>query len=256
MSRWRGVSCVCIAFAAILARFAARPLRRRPSLREQLGRHAAAEEPAARRERHALAGIAAAHPRREPELLEPADRREIDCALEPAERERLVEPQPEEDALASLDGRRERLQLPRRRLATTQGGEVDREAWRRAPAATPDGRDSADPDPEVVPSAPVREVVPGPEIAAFCVLRVDAEVRGLVPAVAGAGDPSDDALEVVLHRLRLAGKLIPVGMCEASPGLRLELVAGEMLRLERERVAQVALEVGGALARDPIEEIQ
>src|SRR5205823_709896 len=97
MSRWRGVSCICIAFAAILARFAARPLRRRPSLREQLGRHAAAEEPTSRRQRDTLTGVAAARPRREPELLKPADRREIDCALEPAERERLVEPQPEED---------------------------------------------------------------------------------------------------------------------------------------------------------------
>jgi hypothetical protein len=45
-------------------------------------------------------------------------------------------------------------------------------------------------------------------------------------------------------------------MCEASPRLRLELVAGEVVRLERERVVEVAGEVGGALARDPVDEVE
>jgi hypothetical protein len=43
---------------------------------------------------------------------------------------------------------------------------------------------------------------------------------------------------------------------EARARLRLELVAGEVLRAERERLAQVGLEVGGALARDPVDEIE
>src|SRR4051794_4673003 len=45
-------------------------------------------------------------------------------------------------------------------------------------------------------------------------------------------------------------------MGEARPRLRLELVAGEMLRLEREGVSEVRFEVGGALARDPVDEIE
>ena len=43
---------------------------------------------------------------------------------------------------------------------------------------------------------------------------------------------------------------------EARTRLRLELVAREVLRLERERLGEVALEVGGALAGDPVEEIE
>ena len=83
-----------------------------------------------------------------------------------------------------------------------------------------------------------------------------AEVRRLVPAVAGPGQRLDDALEVALHRLGLTSELIPEGMCEARPRLGLELVAGEVLGLERDRLVEVALEVGGALARDPVDEIE
>ena len=83
-----------------------------------------------------------------------------------------------------------------------------------------------------------------------------AEVRRLVPAVAGTGQPCDDALEVVLHRVGLARQLSSPGMGEARPRLRLELVTGEVLRRERERVVQVGLEIGGALAGDPVDEVE
>jgi hypothetical protein len=45
-------------------------------------------------------------------------------------------------------------------------------------------------------------------------------------------------------------------MCEARPGLGLELVAREVLRPEGDRLAEVALEVGGLLARDPVDEVE
>ena len=83
-----------------------------------------------------------------------------------------------------------------------------------------------------------------------------AEVRRLVPAVTGSGQPRDDPLEVVLHRVGLACELSSPGVGEARPRLRLELVAGQVLRLERERVAEVRLQIGGALAGDPVDEIE
>ena len=43
---------------------------------------------------------------------------------------------------------------------------------------------------------------------------------------------------------------------EARARLGLELVAGEVLRPERERLVEIAVEVGGALARDPVDEIE
>ena len=45
-------------------------------------------------------------------------------------------------------------------------------------------------------------------------------------------------------------------MCEARPGLGLELVAGQVLRLQGERRLQVALQVGGALAGDSVDEVE
>ena len=66
----------------------------------------------------------------------------------------------------------------------------------------------------------------------------------------------DDALEVVLHRVGLPAELLSPGMGEARSRLRLELVAGEVLRLEREGVAEVGLEIGGALAGNPVDEIE
>ena len=43
---------------------------------------------------------------------------------------------------------------------------------------------------------------------------------------------------------------------ETRARLRLELVAREMLGLESEGVREIRLQVGGALARDPVEQIE
>ena len=86
--------------------------------------------------------------------------------------------------------------------------------------------------------------------------RGTAEVGRLVPAVAGSDERLDNALEVALHRLRLATKLVPVRVREPRPGLRLELVAGEVLGSKRERLLYVSSEIGGSLPRDPVDEIQ
>ena len=48
------------------------------------------------------------------------------------------------------------------------------------------------------------------EVAAAGVRPLDAEVRSLVPAVAGRDERVDDLLEVPLHRVRLARELLPV----------------------------------------------
>src|SRR5204863_7160053 len=40
------------------------------------------------------------------------------------------------------------------------------------------------------------------------------------------------------------------------PRLRLELVAGKVLRLECERLLEIGVEIGGALTRDPVDEIE
>jgi hypothetical protein len=45
-------------------------------------------------------------------------------------------------------------------------------------------------------------------------------------------------------------------MCETRPGLGLELVAGQVLRAEGEGLVQVAFEVGGALAGNPVEQVE
>jgi len=66
----------------------------------------------------------------------------------------------------------------------------------------------------------------------------------------------DHCLEVPLHGLGLSLELVPVRAREPSPGLRLELVAGEVLELERESVRHVGYEIGGALAGDSVQEIE
>ena len=45
-------------------------------------------------------------------------------------------------------------------------------------------------------------------------------------------------------------------MREPRSRLRLELVARQVLGLERQGVREVRVEVGGALARDPVDEIE
>ncbi len=83
-----------------------------------------------------------------------------------------------------------------------------------------------------------------------------AEVGRLVPAIAGVGQTLDDKLEVALHRFRLARELGSVGVGEPRARLRLQLVVRDVLRRERKRFFDVELEVGGALAGDPVQEIQ
>ena len=103
---------------------------------------------------------------------------------------------------------------------------------------------------------PVGEVVARPEVRRSRRRAGPAEVRRLVPAVAGRGQPIDDLLEVALHRVGLARKLIPEGMGEARPRLGLELVARKVVRLERERLVEVAVEIGGALAGNAVDEVE
>src|SRR4029079_15594003 len=46
------------------------------------------------------------------------------------------------------------------------------------------------------------------------------------------------------------------GVGEPRARLRLELVEGEVLRRERQSLREVVVEVGGLLARDPVDEIE
>ena len=86
--------------------------------------------------------------------------------------------------------------------------------------------------------------------------RCTAEVRRLVPPVSRPRQSLDDDLEVHLHCVRLQRKLCPVRVGEARPRLRLELVTGEVLRSERQGSVEVGIEVGGGLARDPVDEVE
>src|SRR4051794_18876957 len=217
-------------------------------LRKQLGRDAAAEEPAALGQRQATTGVGY-----QPESLEPLERRGVHGAFEPVEGERLVEPQPEEHALPLLDVRGQPLELALRALARAQRREVAPEPRRRPPAPAVDRRDRAYAEPEVVAAAPVGEVVPRAKVAAP---RVGAaEVRRLVPAEA-RGQARDDALEVRLHGLGLTRELLPVRVREARAGLGLELVGRDVLRPERERLVQVGVEVVRRLTRNPVDQIE
>jgi len=105
---------------------------------------------------------------------------------------------------------------------------------------------------------PVPQVVPRPQVSPASALGVprEAEVGGLVPAVARCGHRLDDALEVPLHPLGLALELGAVGVREAGPRLRLELVAGEVLGREVEGGSEVDVEIGGPLTRDAVDEIE
>src|SRR4051812_6444853 len=191
--------------------------------------------------------------RQQSKRRETVDRRRIERLFDPCERQRLVQAEPEHDPLYAARALVERLQLPRRLLAPLERRAVAREARRVAPAAAVDGGDGADPDPEVVPRVPVGEVVARAEIA----LGVGAaEVRRLVPAVAGARQTLDDTLEVAFQVVALPLELGAVRDGEARARLSLELVAGEVLQLQREGLLEIGVEVGGALTRDPVDEIQ
>ena len=103
---------------------------------------------------------------------------------------------------------------------------------------------------------PVGQIVVCPHVAPAHECRPPAEVRRLVPAVAGARQRLDDALEIRLHRVGLPRELRAVGVREAGPRLGLELVAGQVLRPERERLVEVARQIGGALAGNAVQEVE
>src|SRR5215211_3692119 len=86
--------------------------------------------------------------------------------------------------------------------------------------------------------------------------RSSAEVGGLVPPVAGSDEGFDHLLEIALHRLRLADELGSPVVDEPRPRFGLELVAGEVLRLQSQSRSEIALKVGGALTGNSVDEIQ
>ena len=192
----------------------------------------------------------------QPETHEPGKRLLVHGRPDTVERQRIVQPEPQHQPLPRPDHVVELLHLPGRWGARRERRDVAREAGRVPPADTIDCRNRAEPDAEVVPSEPVAEVVPGAQIPSAGAIRREAEVRRLVPAVAGIRERLDHPLEVGLHRLGLTRELGAVRMREARAGLGLELVAGEVLGAERKRLAQVAIEVGGALAGDPVQQVE
>ena len=99
---------------------------------EQLGGDAAAEEapPRSQSERPGAADDEAAP-------LERRQRVAVDGVVEPGRRERLVEPEAEQHALARLDVGVERLELARRPLAALERGQVARAGSARSATAAP-----------------------------------------------------------------------------------------------------------------------
>ena len=146
----------------------------------------------------------------------------------------------------------ELLVLARRALARPTRLDVTRQGGTVPPSDTGERRHGPDPDTEVVVPAPDPQVVASAELA----VAVTAEVRRLVPAVARPGQHRHDLPEVALHRLRLASELLTVRMREPRSWLRLELVARQVFGLERQGVREVRVELGGALAGDPVDEIE
>src|SRR5215467_14745386 len=103
---------------------------------------------------------------------------------------------------------------------------------------------------------PVREIVSGTEVTPTGPPRLEAEVRGFVPAIARVAQTLDHPLEVPLHCLRLPLELDAMAVREPRSWLRFQLVPREMLRLERDRLVQIGVEVGGALARDAVQDVE
>src|SRR4051794_32831069 len=145
ISCWRSVSSVRAGSPAISSTKCRSP----PSSGQELCGHAAAEEAAALGERERRFDSVAATDD-QPQLLEPLDRVFVEGAGQPAERERLVEPQAKDHLLLELDLGGQRLELARRSLACNHGLEVAADARRVSPAQAVDGRDRADPEAEVV----------------------------------------------------------------------------------------------------------
>ena len=94
------------------------------------------------------------------------------------------------------------------------------------------------------------------EIAPLRTLGLEAEVRRLVPPVPVADEDFDDTLQVRLHRHCLPLELPSPGVRETRAGLCLQLVQGQVLGRERERLREIVIQVGGALARDAVDEVE
>src|SRR5438876_574598 len=84
------------------------------------------------------------------------------------------------------------------------GRDVRRQSRRVSPASPLNCRNRTDPYAEVIAAEPIGEVVLRAEISTARVVRAT-EIRRLVPAVAGAGQPLDDKLEIRLHLHGLSG---------------------------------------------------
>src|SRR5512133_2622339 len=184
-------------------------------LGEEISCHGVAEQPPSVRQgqRAPRMLLAERYALSETEPFQPCDRLRVERCGDTCDRQRLIEPQAEHDAFLSLHGVRERLELAQGPPTFAERREVRREPRRRAPAPAANGRDRADPKAEVVAPTPVSEVVARAQIAAARIrLRGAAEVGRLIPAVAGSHERLDYALEVALHRIRLATKLLPVGV--------------------------------------------
>jgi hypothetical protein len=83
-----------------------------------------------------------------------------------------------------------------------------------------------------------------------------AEVGRLVPPVAGSDEGLHHPLEIALHGLRLASELGSPGVDEPRPRLGLELVTGQVLRLQSQSRSEIPLQVGAALTGNSVDEIQ
>src|SRR5207244_7425575 len=129
-----------------------------------------AEEPSATRERERLAAVVEAT-LSETEPLETVETRAVERLRDAGEPQRLVEPEAEHHSLPRLHVDRQSLDLARRPLSATDRPDVRCETRRVPPPPPADGGHRADPEPEVVAAAPVREVVPRTQVTPARALR-------------------------------------------------------------------------------------
>src|SRR5207237_2638784 len=139
---------------------------------EDLGRDPAGEEAAPPREGESLPSVDG-----KAELLRSSEALGVECRPQPGERQGLVEPEAEHDALPCLHTRIEALDLALGGPSGRERFQVAPEPRRVPPAPVFDCADRADPKPEVVAAEPVGEVMQRAEVPP---LRVRAaEVRRL-----------------------------------------------------------------------------
>src|SRR5262249_20846472 len=175
-SAWRSVSVVpasAISLQGILG--------------EQLHGNGAAEPPPARSQDQSRQPVPVGTEGRETEPLDAAERSRIHRARRLGQRQPRVEPQPQHQPLLRARALVQLLDLARRRSPTHGRPHIRFQSGRVPPALVAERRTRADPQPEVVPTEPVREIVLRAQVAS---IRLEAaEVRRLVPAVAGRVQP-------------------------------------------------------------------